>query len=294
MISTKDIQIRDPFIVPVEAEGLYYLYGTTDDLSVVGPAIGFDTYRSADLENWEGPLPAFRPEPGFWSDRDYWAPEVHIYQDRFYMFATFNAEWVHRGTQILVSDSLEGPFRPHSSGPVTPRDWGCLDGTLLVDADGAPWMVFCHEWTQVQDGEMCAIRLTPDLREPLGDPILLFRASEVPWVGAYPGPSDFVTDGPFFYTTKTGQLLMMWSSFRDRRYAIGIARSTTGSVTGPWLHDVTPLYDAGGGHGMLFKTFDDRLMLTFHSPNDSPNERAVFVPVRDLGNTLEILKGEIS
>jgi len=210
------------------------------------------------------------------------------------MFATFNAEGVSRGTQILVSDGPEGPFRPHSDGPVTPRDWGCLDGTLFVDDDCEPWMVFCHEWTQVGDGEVCTMRLTRDLRGGVGEPTFLFKASEAPWVNAYPGPTDFVTDGPFLYRTRNGQLLMIWSSFKDRRYAIGVARSASGRITGPWLHDLNPLYKNGGGHGMLFTTFAGQLMLTFHSPNDSPNERPVFLPVREVGDSLGIQQGGLA
>ena len=52
------------------------------------------------------------------------------------MFASFKAAGVCRGTQILVADHPKGPFVPHSDGPVTPRDWECLDGTLYVDPGG--------------------------------------------------------------------------------------------------------------------------------------------------------------
>ena len=37
---------------------------------------------------------------------------------------------------------------------VTPDGWQSLDGTLYVDRSGKPWMVFCHEWLQVGDGQM--------------------------------------------------------------------------------------------------------------------------------------------
>lgn len=59
--------------------------------------------------------------------------------------------------------NIRDPFVPLSDGPVTPADWECLDGTLYVAADGTPYLVFCHEWLQVKDGEMCAMPLTPDL-----------------------------------------------------------------------------------------------------------------------------------
>ena len=54
-------------------------------------------------------------------------------------------------TAVLKSVSLYGPFELHSDGVVTPHEWCCLDGSLYVDDDGTPWMVFCHEWQQVGD-----------------------------------------------------------------------------------------------------------------------------------------------
>src|SRR6185436_5786395 len=107
---------------------------------------------STDLAHWDGPFPAFRPPSGFWADRNFWAPEVHFYQGRYYMFASFKAENVPRGTQILVSDTPQGLFLPMSAGTVTPPDWECLDGTFFLDANNAPWIIFCHEWVQVGDG----------------------------------------------------------------------------------------------------------------------------------------------
>lgn len=41
---------------------------------------------------------------------------------------------------------------------------------------------------------------------------------------------------------------------------------------------------------MIFKTFDDRLMLVFHQPNTSPDERARLYEIEDLGNTIKIKK----
>src|SRR5690606_382002 len=127
-------------------------------------------------------FPAFRPEPDFWSDTNYWAPEVHAYEGAYYMFATFKADGVCRGTQILRSIHPLGPFYVHSDGPVTPRDWECLDGTLHVDHDGKPWMIFCHEWVQIKDGTVCAIPLSQQLDCAIGDPIVLFSATEASWV----------------------------------------------------------------------------------------------------------------
>ncbi len=293
-MKTMDIQIRDPFILPVEEEKRYYLFGTTDSSCWSGPATGFNCFRSADLVEWEGPIPAFRPPAGFWGTRNFWAPEVHVHAGRYYMFATFKSEQRYRGTQVLVSEAPAGPYVPLTEGPVTPPDYECLDGTLHVDEAGDPWIVFCQEWEQVCNGAMHAMRLTPDLTAAAGRPVLLFNASEAPWVNrpGWPAPGGkskfpiFVTDGPFLHRTSGGVLLMLWSSVGRQGYAMGLARSATGTVTGHWEQLPDPLWAEDGGHGMVFRTFDGRLWMTFHQPNRTPDERPVFVEIEEAGDLI--------
>ncbi|GAB2980297.1 glycoside hydrolase family 43 protein [Actinotalea caeni] len=293
-LGLEDIQIRDPFLLTVPEEGVHYLFGSTDADPWRPPATGFDCYRSADLRVWEGPLPAFRPPVGFWSDRNFWAPEVHRHRDRFYMFASFKADGVPRGTQVLVADRAEGPYQPWSDGPVTPSGWECLDGTLHVDDDGHPWIVYCHEWVQVVDGEVVAQRLADDLREAQGEPVVLFRASEAPWVRPVqhrqlpPGAQGYVTDGPFLHRLATGTLVMLWSSMGESGYAMGLARSD-GGVLGPWEQLPDPVWARDGGHGMIARTLQGDLVITLHQPNRTPEERAVIRRLAETPDGLRLL-----
>ena len=118
-----DIRIRDPFILESPSGG-YVLYGTTDENVWGGPAAGFDCYTSDDLNTWRGPTAAFRPPADFWSNSQFWAPEVHEYRGRYYLFATFMPTQSQvRGIAGLVSDSATGPFHPWSDGPITPPGW---------------------------------------------------------------------------------------------------------------------------------------------------------------------------
>ena len=292
MLNNTDIHIRDPYVLPMEAEGLYYLYGTRGEEAWTNSALGIDYYTSSDLQHWEGPFPAFRPPTDFWSDHNFWAPEVHTYRGRYYMFITFKAEGVCRGTQILEADSPKGPFVPISDGPVTPSDWECLDGTLFVDADDKAWIVFCHEWVQVGDGEIWALRLSEDLKTAVGQPQLLFHASEATWAEELnsKGRKGFVTDGPSLHRMDNGELIMLWSSFRMGEYTVGIARSDSGEITGKWEQLAEPLLSGDGGHCMVFRAFDGQLYLAFHHPNPTPNERPYFVPLKETQSSLEIVQ----
>jgi GH43 family beta-xylosidase len=292
-----DIQIRDPFVV--QQDDAYYLFGSTDKDIWRGRAMGFDVYISRNgLTHFDGPFPVFRPSEQFWSETNFWAPEVHMYRDAYYIFATFKPKQGRRGTAILKSESgIIGPYVPWSlnaagiSGPVTPAGWECLDGTFFVE-QGKPYMVFCHEWQQTGDGKICAIPLTDDLRQASNStPMVLFHASEAPWACELTGqpPGSYVTDGPFLYRTGDDALLLLWSSFdKNGRYCIGVARSEDGTLRGPWIQSEKSLYNLDGGHGMIFRGKEGTLYLVIHRPNKTPFERPVFREIIEKEGTILI------
>lgn len=286
-MKNSEIRIRDPFILC--EKDLYYLYGTTDENAWEGLADGFNAYTSADLENWDGPFAVFKRSDEFWADTNFWAPEVHVYKGKYYMFASFKAENVCRGIQILKSDSPLGPFVPISEKPITPSNWECLDGTLWVENE-VPYIVFCHEWIQVGDGEICVMPLSEDLKTPLDKPMLLFKASEALWAKANKCHNEdrftYLTDGPFIFKASNGSLIMLWSSVSDTGYSIGQAVSYNG-IYGPWKQMEKPFFENDGGHGMLFKSFEDELYLAIHCPNSTPNERPVFIKMKEENGELK-------
>ncbi|MGY4857264.1 glycoside hydrolase family 43 protein [Cryobacterium sp. AP23] len=295
-----EIRMRDPFILE-STPGAFVLFGTTDEDPWGGPATGFDCYTSEDLETWIGPKVAFRPPVGFWSDTQFWAPEVHAHQGRFFMLATFasSAHTRPRGVAVLVSESATGPFEPWSAGPVTPSEQPCVDGTLFIEPDGDPWIVYSRGAegifggeAGISDGEMYALRLSPDLKKPIGRSSILFTASTASWSvplrfpdGVEP-PKELnlatdprFTDGPFLIRSLDGSLLMLWSSHGKTGYTLGIARSQSGSITGPWTQQAEPLWSGNGGHGMILHTSTGRTCLVFHAPNNTPDERVTLIDV---------------
>ena len=297
-----DINIRDPYIMPVEKEGVYYMYASSSVNENGKHYGGVVAYKSRDLKTWEGPVRVFTVPHDNYLTGGVWAPEVHKYKGKYYLFATLNSDvrwkgpkanypaYNHRATQIFWSKSPEGPFLPfEGKTPHTPLDEMCLDGTLWVE-NGTPYMVYCHEWVETLDGEMDLVELKKDLSAPVGNPQRLFCASAAEWStgSQHKDYSTYVTDGCFLYRSKTGKLLMMWSSFKDGIYAVGLAESDTGKIIGPWRQQKEPIF-INGGHSMLFTDFEGRLCLVLHSPN-SPGgkERAKIFEVEDLGNTLRV------
>ena len=284
-----DIHIRDPFILV--HEGKYYLYGTFGPDAWYDNRSHFDVYVSDDLENWSEPVCCFAPDDDFWGTKHFWAPEVHEWKGGFYLFASFNSDNHCRGTAILRADTPMGPFVPHSDGAVTPADWVCLDGTLYTDKHGDPHMVFCHEWVQVGNGEMCAVPLTNDLKQAKGEPRLLFRAGDLDWVRPIGkttyGADGLVTDGPFMWRTADGTLLCLWASYSDEGYTEAVAVSDNGEIDGTFRH-IEPLFRKNGGHGRVVRALDGQLYLVLHSPNETPLERPVLRRLIEKPDGLEL------
>ena len=279
-MKSSEINIRDPFVLV--HGGQYYLYGTRGP-TCWGEADGFDVYVSRDMEEWAGPAECFHNDGAFFARRNYWAPEVHCVDGAFYMLASFKGEGMCRGTAVLKSESPLGPFRLHSDGCITPAEWECLDGTLYQSRAGEHYMVFCHEWVQAGDGEICAVKLNGDLSKAEGKPFLLFRASEAKWVRAVrhsSGKVGYVTDGPFFHRMQDGTLLLLWASFSEGGYTQGVAISDNGEIDGKFVQG-QPLFEKDGGHGMLFRDLQGQWFLTLHSPNEYLQERPCFFPVKE-------------
>ncbi|MBO0994726.1 glycoside hydrolase family 43 protein [Bacillus sp. SD088] len=305
----RDIPAHDPYVLAHKETNTYYLYTTAIPELTDLERYGVLVYKSKDLLNWEGPFVVFKIPDGAWAHPQHgtWAPEVHYYNHKYYLFVTLhNRERIlaeppkvwktnHlRGTSIAVADSPEGPFiLLKTDGPVPPKNFMTLDGTLYVDEEQKPWMVYCHEWIQVMDGTFEAIPLKDDLSAATGPPQHLFKASDAPWINTeqQPGvqPSIYVSDGCQLYRTKSGHLIILWSTYNKEGYVQTIARSKSGQLKGPW-EQLEPLVGADSGHGMLFKTFAGKWMLILHHPFSTPESRAMIYEMEETEDSFKVVR----
>lgn len=282
-----DINIRDPYVLV--HEGKYYLYGTRSNTCWT-EADGFDCYVSPDLESFEGPIEIFHRPEGFFSDRNYWAPECYAYNGAFYLVTTFGAADRTLGIYVLKSDSPTGPFAPYADR-LTPPEWNCIDGTLYFD-EGRPYLFFSRSQHGAEDGDFDMVELSPDLKKAVSEPVRLFTAKDTPWAKPFPFSRQefgidtmYFSDGPGLMKLEDGRLYMIMSSWSDNGYAVGVACSESGHVTGPWKLQEKPLYPENGGHGMFFKDLAGQLVFALHYPNDKYLERPIFWTFRlDGGN----------
>ena len=300
----EELSMSDPYILADEATKTYYLTSS-----------GGRMYKSTDLKMWTGPYNVIDIK-GLWLERAGFAAaaEVHKIGPWYYYAGTWSdhSDLIqqvprrynvpHNQTYLLRSDKPDGPFTDFAVTPgydYQPHDWDCIDGTLYEE-DGKVYMIFVHEWTQLIDGTMDYIELSPDLSYTVSPhPVTMFRASELPCCGEMNGLGEatfglkmpgWVTDGPQMFRTQTGKLGMLWSTWGKERYLQAVCYSESGKISGPWVQEPEPFLANNSGHGMLFRTFEGKLLYVVHHVEGDGPRKPQFWEVDDSGDKLVLLK----
>ena len=192
-IPQESIRVRDPFITVDRKQGLYYLItaGHSEE------AVALKAYESRDLEMWREVGYVYLGENRWMKTvkagtDHWWAPDTYYYHGHYYTIVTLTNQQEGR---VNFCTLLRGGRKPTDKyrdtwvegKPIslTPEGQQCLDGSLFVDTDGQPWLVYSAEWNgaEVQNGigETWAVRLRKNLKGRLGSPIRLFKASDSQW-----------------------------------------------------------------------------------------------------------------
>ncbi len=263
------IHMGDPYAF--RANGSYFLIGTTSEHE------GFRMYKSEDLAHWSSLGWVLRKSPGFWASDLFWAPEVHAYRGKFYMVysglvATRPAPKLLLG--LAVSDKPEGPYTSLHT-PWFDFGYSAIDGHLLIDADGKPYLFFSRNGGHTYaSGEVYGVALADDLSKPIGKPRLLIEASQ-PWELTHPNINQ-CNEGPTVF--RHGNLYYMTYSANDTvnpDYGIGYATATT--PLGPWtksadnpiLRTVSGSGISGPGHNSIVASPDGQgLWIVYHTHAD--------------------------
>lgn len=298
MVRLTELRIRDPYIVPYK--DTYYLYGTLGgdrDKSIYA-------YKSCDMVNWEGPITIMTMPEDYWGVDEVWAPEVHVYRSKFYLFFSTIGRKGLRGTLIAKADDPEGPFIPISDKPATPEGLSCIDGTLYVEND-VPYIVYSHDWPDnyINEGgyylgRICAVQLSEDLSKAVGEPFCLFTSLDAPTSAkkptVHPYGDDVVTrygsDGPFMTRMSDGKLVLLWSPIPEMNYIILAAVSEDGTIHGNWKHIDTPIFDKNGGHAMIFTDFNGNKKIALHYNECYPNERGTILNVEEVDGIWKVIE----
>ena len=265
--------IGDPFVLTA-SDGFYYMYGTSHV-----EQRGYHVWKSSDLENWSLEGRSFINPENSWVYKDFWAPEVIEYKNKYYMFYT--AREIERDILqigLAVSDQPTGPFIDEKQRPILDVDYAVIDASILID-DGKIYLYYSRDCSVnvVDDShrsDIYVVELDENFNQK-GEPIFLFAPTQewetIPvsdgWL--WNEGASVIKVGEFYYMTYSG------NPFWSFDYAVGLATST--SPMGPFEKDENnPVLRgcvqqkvSGTGHNSIFTSHDGaRTYIAYHVHKD--------------------------
>lgn len=151
---------REP---PKVAPGLVYAHdpATIRDgeyIHILASHEGFSHWRSKDLVTWEKLSGIFKEAPS-WSTAEicpdpkkvgFWAPDVAFFNDKFHVYYSMSTWGSKRSGIGVISSPTLNPDDPRfkwtDHGKVIESfgksDFNAIDPSIMLDANGAPWMAF--------------------------------------------------------------------------------------------------------------------------------------------------------
>ena len=296
-------KIGDPYVLKA-LDGRYYCYPTSD-----GKA-GFKVWRSDNLVDWTDLGHIYKATDKSWGHNRFWAPEVVIFEGRYYMYYT--AGWKENNSLrigVAVSDKPEGPFEDVYDRPMFDFGYAVLDANILFDDDGKKYMYYSMDCSEnmrdgVPESHIYGIELSGDILSVKGEPVLLAMPEQA-WERK--SKERFWNEGPFVLK-HNGLYYLMYSAncYADRTYGVGYALSdkplgkfvkyehnpvlsSSDSVSGPGHHSVVSVGDemfmvyhthtdpaAGGGDRQVCidrMGFDADGNIWVKGPTDTPQPR---------------------
>lgn len=267
-VAIDTMDLANPYILYDKLTDLYYMTGD-----------GGAMWRSKDMRVWEGPYEVLAPAAESWigASSVVTSPEIHRYKDRYYYMATFTDRAAVMDTvggknicrtscEIFVSDNLMGPYTHIAQdAPLLNSSHATQHPTFCTDELNVGYMIYNHSGEQNGDATVQIIRLGRNFDVQVGEPYIMFRASQNSWSRATNsnGPSPLMK-APFLFNTYTGGLGVLFTTYVGNEQCIGVAYSQTGHLDGPWLIEPVPLLDGNVGGAMLFNDYDGKLLMACH------------------------------
>ena len=177
---------------------------------------------------------------------------------------------------VAVSDSPQGPYEDAIGGPLFDFGYAAIDGTLLYDDNGTPYMIYSRDCSEnivgsYHESHLYGIQLAQDLLSVVGDPVLLTQP-DASWElvsGDYrwnEGPAVIKYDGKYhlFYSA---------NFYGSKEYTLGVA--TADHPLGPYTKQANnPILNyveteekvivSGPGHNSFF-TVGDEVFTSYHT-----------------------------
>lgn len=270
-MNTKNtLAVADPFVIDGE-DGFYYAYGTSDKLN----GYGFLVWRSKDLANWEEVGTAYYMSKDTWGVRDFWAPEVTKYNDKYYLHYTAKDKEGKIKIGMSVADTPVGPFNDIKDEPFFYPGYNVIDSNIIIDDDGRMYMYYSrdcseHIYNGKHESHIYAVEIN-GMEEVVGEPVEIIKPEL--WWESLSGDWRW-NEGPEVIK-KGGKYYLMYSTnfYDSRDYSVAYAISD--SPLGPFekSEDNRLLYVennwthvSGPGHNYYVESPDGtELFTSYHS-----------------------------
>lgn len=270
------VAFGDPFILSA-SDGKYYMYGTG------GTAKGFVAYSSDNLVDWQPEGEVYSGnQPGSWTVKNYWAPEVYEIDGKYYMF--FSADWkVNPDNEeenfrigVAMADKPTGPFLEISDKPLFDPGYPVIDANILqhkgktylyysrccykhpVESEVAQWARDQNLFKEIEESWVYGVEISDDFTSIIGEPVLLLQPPtmmndpQTEWESRSVTAGEVNrrwTEGSFAFTYND-KIYMMYSAnfFGGEHYAVGYAVS--GDPLGPFVKaENNPVLEKNTGSG---------------------------------------------
>lgn len=247
-----DKYLADPFVH--YENGTYYLFATggAEDGNKI------PIYSSTNLKNWKFEKGAVtKGDTISWNFKHFWAPEVHKFNDTYYLYYTASPKISPRNSNnkvgVATSENILGPYTDH--GPVIPH--GSIDGHPFLDDDNQLYFYFTVEQlnsTGLPQGGIYAYKMS-DPMTITGKPKPIITAHN--W---QEGAFILKKDTNYWITYSKG-------AWKNETYHVKLAKAT--HPFGPFELLDEPLLQSnaivkGPGHNSLFKDKDGNDWIVYH------------------------------
>lgn len=258
----------DPMII--KHGDTYYLYSTGGKTLSVR--------SSKNLMSWGDKKTIFQLSQTSWGVDKCWAPEVHEYKGKFYLFfCGTDSKGVFHGS-VAVCDTPDGTFTPIGDKPLLNFSYSVIDLSLFVDDDGRTYIFYSKDCsTNKINGkgvsQSYGVEVSNDFRSLIGEPVLI-STPEKSWEMV--SGKTIWNEGPVVFK-ENGKYYLLYSAnyYKSKDYSVGYAVSDT--VLGKYEKPSNGCIlkgngdtITGSGHCNILR-IEDEIYLTYHSHTVPPN-----------------------